>query len=204
MTSKMVSVPTKNLIFTSIRTLLRPPANIPFQGVYRQNGETVLKDELLIVQKRFNWHPGRNVYFEIDRSFCLIKAMFDGKVLFSREKVDLDMTIPEIKKEYGSQITEDLYKLTVNVIPFEEKVQGGGCSGFEYKFRFDNILNKNQDLVFGDNDAKVVVDDISMEYLKGATVDYVSELLRTSFKIVKNPIAEKGCSCGSSFAPRLD
>lgn len=61
MTSKMVSVPTKNLIFTSIRTLLRPPANIPFQGVYRQNGETVLKDELLIVQKRFNWHPGRNV-----------------------------------------------------------------------------------------------------------------------------------------------
>lgn len=46
--------------------------------------------------------------------------MFDGKVLFSREKVDLDMTIPEIKKEYGSQITEDLYKLTVNVIPFEE------------------------------------------------------------------------------------
>uniref|UniRef100_A0A0N5A539 Iron-sulfur cluster assembly 2 homolog, mitochondrial n=1 Tax=Parastrongyloides trichosuri TaxID=131310 RepID=A0A0N5A539_PARTI len=84
------------------------------------------------------------------------------------------------------------------------EVQGGGCSGFEYKFRFDQKLDKNQDIVFGKDKAKVVVDDVSMEYLKGATLDYTSELLRTSFKIINNPIAEKGCSCGSSFAPRLD
>uniref|UniRef100_A0A0K0G1G1 Iron-sulfur cluster assembly 2 homolog, mitochondrial n=1 Tax=Strongyloides venezuelensis TaxID=75913 RepID=A0A0K0G1G1_STRVS len=84
------------------------------------------------------------------------------------------------------------------------EVQGGGCSGFEYKFKFDNKIDKTQDLIFSNDGAKVVVDNISMEYLKGATLDYVSELLRTSFKIVKNPIAEKGCSCGSSFAPRLD
>ena len=51
---------------------------------------------------------------------------------------------------------------------------------------------------------KVIVDPQSMELLEGALVDYEEELIRSGFKIAKNPQAEKGCSCGSSFTLRLD
>ncbi|CAD7092390.1 unnamed protein product [Hermetia illucens] len=82
-------------------------------------------------------------------------------------------------------------------------VEGGGCSGFQYKFDLDNKLNED-DLSFGTDKAKVVVDNISIEYCNGATVDFHTELIRSGFRIVGNPKAEQGCSCGASFAIRLD
>uniref|UniRef100_A0A0N5BVZ5 RIBOSOMAL_L9 domain-containing protein n=1 Tax=Strongyloides papillosus TaxID=174720 RepID=A0A0N5BVZ5_STREA len=120
MNSKLVLSPVRNLNFTSVRSLLRPVANTPYYGLYRKDGETVLKDDLLVVQKKLNWHPGRNVYVQKDRHICMLKSNVDGKLLFSREKVELDMSIPDVEKAYSGKFTEDLYKLTVNVVPFEE------------------------------------------------------------------------------------
>ncbi|XP_068155540.1 iron-sulfur cluster assembly 2 homolog, mitochondrial [Drosophila tropicalis] len=81
-------------------------------------------------------------------------------------------------------------------------VEGGGCSGFQYKFDLDSKLN-DDDRQFGEDNAKVVIDTISLDYCNGATVDYHSELIRAGFRMIANPLAEQGCSCGTSFSIKL-
>jgi iron-sulfur cluster assembly accessory protein len=80
---------------------------------------------------------------------------------------------------------------------------GGGCSGFQYSFSLDSAPGvKPNDRVFERDGARVVVDDVSLTFLKGATVDYVEEMIKSSFAISDNPNAESGCGCGSSFVAK--
>ena len=80
-------------------------------------------------------------------------------------------------------------------------VDGGGCSGYQYTFSLDSTPAP-RDKVFENSGAKVVVDEISFEFVKGSTVDYVEEMIRSSFAIADNPNAESGCGCGSSFVAK--
>uniref|UniRef100_A0A3B4ABS0 Iron-sulfur cluster assembly 2 homolog, mitochondrial n=2 Tax=Periophthalmus magnuspinnatus TaxID=409849 RepID=A0A3B4ABS0_9GOBI len=81
-------------------------------------------------------------------------------------------------------------------------VEGGGCSGFQYKFSVDS--NKNEDdRVFEEGGVGVIVDQESLDFVKGATLDFSQELIRSSFQVLKNPQADHGCSCGSSFSVKL-
>ncbi|KAG7549408.1 FeS cluster biogenesis [Arabidopsis thaliana x Arabidopsis arenosa] len=77
-------------------------------------------------------------------------------------------------------------------------VETGGCSGFQYVFELDNRTNPD-DRVFEKNGVKLVVDNVSYDFVKGATVDYVEELIRAAFVVAENPAAVGGCSCKSSF-----
>ena len=77
-------------------------------------------------------------------------------------------------------------------------VQGGGCSGFQYGFEFDE--NRAEDDVAVDTDAvTLLVDPLSLQYLMGAEVDY-SESLHGAQFVIRNPNAKTTCGCGSSFA----
>jgi iron-sulfur cluster insertion protein len=78
-------------------------------------------------------------------------------------------------------------------------VQGGGCSGMQYGFTFDEDINED-DFDFDYSGVKVLVDSMSMQYLTGATIDYREDLMGSSFAI-DNPNAETSCGCGSSFSP---
>jgi iron-sulfur cluster insertion protein len=77
-------------------------------------------------------------------------------------------------------------------------VQGGGCSGFQYGFTFDEIANED-DFDIEVAGVKFLVDSMSAQYLQGANIDYVEDIHGSSFTI-KNPNAQTTCGCGSSFS----
>jgi len=77
-------------------------------------------------------------------------------------------------------------------------VEGGGCSGFQYKFDFERTKGED-DLVLERNGAVVLIDAISQQYMAGAEIDYVDDLIGASFKI-NNPVASASCGCGTSFS----
>nr|VZH89269.1 unnamed protein product [Spirometra erinaceieuropaei] len=82
-------------------------------------------------------------------------------------------------------------------------VDSGGCSGFQYKFLIEKNITED-DHVITQSGVRVVIDDQSYSLIDGSTLDYEEELIRSGFRVTKNPQAERGCSCGSSFAVRLD
>ena len=78
-------------------------------------------------------------------------------------------------------------------------VQGGGCSGMQYGFTFDEIANED-DWEEDHQGVKILIDSMSATYLDGARIDYKEDLMGASFSI-DNPNAQTTCGCGSSFSP---
>ena len=77
---------------------------------------------------------------------------------------------------------------------FRIAIKGGGCSGFQYEFTFDN-LKQDDDLKY----ENILIDKTSAELLKGSEIDYVNELIGSQFKI-SNPQTKSSCGCGVSFS----
>jgi iron-sulfur cluster assembly accessory protein len=77
-------------------------------------------------------------------------------------------------------------------------VEGGGCSGFQYKFDMERAKAAD-DLVISREGAVVLIDPVSVNYMAGSEIDFVDDLIGASFK-VKNPQAKASCGCGTSFA----
>jgi iron-sulfur cluster insertion protein len=77
-------------------------------------------------------------------------------------------------------------------------VQGGGCSGFQYGFTFDEIVNED-DTPMSKNGVTLLIDAMSLQYLMGAEIDYKEDLQGAQF-VIKNPNATSTCGCGSSFS----
>ena len=77
-------------------------------------------------------------------------------------------------------------------------VEGGGCSGFSYKFDLDDTANSD-DLVVTRDGVSVLVDEMSLEFMDGSEIDFSTELIGAAFKI-NNPNATAGCGCGTSFS----
>ena len=77
-------------------------------------------------------------------------------------------------------------------------VSGGGCSGFQYGFTFDEVTNED-DTVLNKNDVQLLIDPMSLQYLMGAEIDYQDGVEGSQF-VIKNPGATSTCGCGSSFS----
>jgi len=76
-------------------------------------------------------------------------------------------------------------------------VQGGGCSGFQYGMALEGKI-REQDTVIEEHGVKVVLDEVSIEYMRGTSIDYIEDVMGSGFKI-DNPNALASCGCGNSF-----
>ena len=81
-------------------------------------------------------------------------------------------------------------------------ISGGGCSGFQYGLALENNIRES-DISYKLHGVQLVVDEVSINYLRGATIDYVDELMGSGFKIT-NPNAVSSCGCGNSFRTKED
>ncbi|WP_090288399.1 iron-sulfur cluster insertion protein ErpA [Nitrosomonas mobilis] len=93
------------------------------------------------------------------------------------------------------ELIDEENNLALNLRVF---VSGGGCSGFQYGFAFDEIINED-DLVMENQGVKLLVDSMSFQYLTGAEIDYQENAQGAQF-VIKNPSAASTCGCGSSFS----
>ena len=102
-------------------------------------------------------------------------------------------------------VTESAIKKIATILGSEKEpsvmrvsVEGGGCSGFQYKFDIQRAP-ETEDTVIARGGATVVIDPVSLQYLAGSRIDYADELIGAAFKI-DNPNATASCGCGTSFS----
>lgn len=78
-------------------------------------------------------------------------------------------------------------------------VEGGGCSGFQYRYDLVRDEPAADDVVLARDGAKVLIDQVSLQYMGGSEIDFVDDLMGQSFQI-RNPLASASCGCGTSFS----
>jgi iron-sulfur cluster insertion protein len=98
----------------------------------------------------------------------------------------------------ASKVSELLVEENNPRLKLRVYITGGGCSGFQYGFTFDEALNED-DMSVQNQGVTLLIDAMSFQYLSGATIDYVSDANGERF-IIKNPNAKTTCGCGSSFS----
>jgi iron-sulfur cluster insertion protein len=104
-------------------------------------------------------------------------------------------------------LSETAARRILNVVASEKnpalmvrlEVLGGGCSGYQYKFGFDSHFDAAEDVIVTRDGARLVVDKVSLDLLKGSEIDYSENMMEAGFRVV-NPNATSSCGCGSSFA----
>ncbi|XP_048343029.1 iron-sulfur cluster assembly 2 homolog, mitochondrial isoform X2 [Sphaerodactylus townsendi] len=146
------------------------------------------------------WHPVRAPSHTSQNGGCLSRIR--GRLVASSAPGERQSDSNDGQIYLSESCVKRLLEIAEGSEFLRLQVEGGGCSGFQYKFSLDTVVNSD-DRVFEQGNARVVVDLDSLNFVKGAMVDFNQELIRSSFQVVNNPQAEQGCSCGSSFSVKL-
>lgn len=113
----------------------------------------------------------------------------------------VDLQAPPSPLDFSNSAVEKVRELLIEEGNPELKlrvfVQGGGCSGFQYGFTFDDVIN-DDDTTINKGGVQLLVDPMSFQYLVGAEIDYKDDLEGAQF-VIRNPNASTTCGCGSSF-----
>jgi iron-sulfur cluster insertion protein len=115
------------------------------------------------------------------------------------EHIDTDIPAPILFTDSAAEKVRQLVDEEGNPdLKLRVFVPGGGCSGFQYGFTFDEIVN-DDDTSMAKNGVTLLIDAMSLQYLAGAEIDYKDDLQGAQF-VIKNPNATTTCGCGSSFS----
>lgn len=112
--------------------------------------------------------------------------------------MDVNQALVHFTSNAAAKISELLAEENNSNLKLRVYVTGGGCSGFQYGFAFDDEVSEDDTAVERDG-VTVLVDSMSIEYLQGAEIDYKDDLSGSQF-IIRNPNATTTCGCGSSFS----
>ncbi|KAI3857901.1 hypothetical protein MKW92_002344 [Papaver armeniacum] len=161
---------------------------------YTNNGRSLFHRLTPFITNRLRFqNQGRRVLnYSSSSSTAVVDESSSSAASSSVNQDDVHMTencIQRLKELHAKQAKDKMLRLSV---------EAGGCSGFQYVFELDDEPKPN-DRVFTKEGVKLVVDKSSYGLVKGATVDYVEELIRSAFVVTENPSAVGGCSCKSSF-----
>jgi iron-sulfur cluster insertion protein len=112
--------------------------------------------------------------------------------------MDTETALPVTVSARAAKRIADIIKSEPTPTMLRLAVTGGGCSGFQYNFALDDA-RMDDDLVIERDGATVLIDPVSLDFLRGAEIDFTNDLIGAAFK-VNNPNAASSCGCGTSFS----
>ena len=136
--------------------------------------------------------PGRRLTFS-SIALNYRGASVAGRLLFGDQMTPNVIVTDSAARRIGEILRQELAGTMLRVT-----VEGGGCSGFQYKFDTERDRAED-DIVIEKSGATVLIDPVSLNYMAGSEIDFVDDLIGSSFK-VRNPKATASCGCGTSFA----
>ena len=138
----------------------------------------------------FSSRPWKELYIHISRVVAEdpVSSSTSSDLMMTRAAVEKIKELQKKRKDPG---------LGLRLL-----VSGGGCSGFQYVFEIDSNVGKD-DHVLEEDGVRIVCDDVSLNFVRGSTIDYESDLIQSKFVVSENPNAEICCGCGSSFGVQM-
>ena len=144
------------------------------------------------------WHPGDDTHMSLDEKASDVdeKASVTAEASDQSSEDDEPIHFSDAAANKVKALIEEEENDNLKLRVF---ITGGGCSGFQYGFTFDEEVN-DDDFQLQKNGVTLLVDAMSMQYLEEAEIDYKEDLSGSQF-VIRNPNAVTTCGCGSSFSP---
>lgn len=110
----------------------------------------------------------------------------------------MELTLPPIVTDRAFARLAEINADTQDAVSLRIAVEGGGCSGFQYEIKLDEV-SVDDDLILEKDGQKVLIDSVSLPFLSNAVIDFTQELIGARF-VIENPNATSSCGCGTSFS----
>lgn len=148
----------------------------------------------------WNWVGRRAALFGMQRRFLSSGPLSLPDLIITAKAAKRLTSIREGKVPLGALLGPGVSPASVRL---RVSIEGGGCSGMSYGFALTTTPPEDGvDRVFTKDGVEVIVDNVSLDFIKGATVDFAEDMMRAAFLITNNPNSEGGCGCGVSFRPK--